>query len=54
MADKMRDPVCDIDVHKDEARRMGLVWKHQGTECFFSPPDCCRRFREDPDRYSMK
>jgi len=48
MADKVKDPVCGMEIDPQQAAAHA---EHQGQTIYFCSPGCKTAFEKDPGRY---
>lgn len=51
MAEKVKDPVCGMQVDKSNA---AATYEYKGKTYYFCDPSCQCTFEEDPERYLGK
>jgi YHS domain-containing protein len=49
-----KDPVCGMQVDKQQAAAKGLTSEYQGQTYYFCAPGCKREFDQDPQRYTER
>lgn len=48
MAEKVKDPVCGMEIEKDQA---AATVEYQGQVYYFCAPGCKKAFEENPEKY---
>jgi len=48
MSEKVLDPVCGMEIDKDEAV---ATFEHEGETFYFCAEGCKKQFEEDPMKY---
>jgi len=48
MAEKVKDPVCGMEIDKDQA--VG-TYEYKGKTYYFCGPGCIREFEKEPEKY---
>jgi len=49
MADKVKDPVCGMEIRAEDA---AATEEHEGRKFYFCSQDCHQTFLKDPHRYA--
>lgn len=48
MGEKVKDPVCGMEIERDEA--VG-TYEYKGKTYYFCAPGCKREFEKEPEKY---
>jgi len=51
MAERVKDPVCGMDIEKDSAKGSA---EHMGKTFYFCSPGCKEKFDSEPMKYMEK
>jgi YHS domain-containing protein len=48
MAEKVKDPVCGMEIEKSEA---AATYEYRGKTYYFCAPGCKQEFEKEPEKY---
>lgn len=51
MTEKVKDPVCGMEIEKSEA---AATYKYGGKTYYFCAPGCKQEFEKEPEKYLSK